>query len=162
MSMNQQDSGNSNSQKGNNHDSGFWGTGWSFPPTFNLANNQLSLVHKTENINQSINIILSTLQGERPMMPEYGSNMRSHLFKNIDAMIKGEIISTVKHSLLEHEPRITVNAVELTEVGGAEPVVQLLVQYTVRKTNSRHNHVMPFSMNEGRQLQSFSPMNPVT
>lgn len=134
------------------NNSSFWGSGWSFPPTFDLANKQLQLVHKTANINQSINIILSTMRGERSMLPDFGSNLGWYLFKNIDATAQGEIIQSVKRSLLDHEPRIDVTDVSLMLSGDAEPSVEVMIAYSVRKTNGRYNHVFPFSVNEGTHL----------
>ena len=134
-------------------ESGFWGSGWSFPPTFNTADNQLQLSHKVDNINQSIDIILSTLQGERSMMPYFGSNVRAFVFRNMDETAKGELIYSVKNSLLDYEPRISVNEVDITIEDAAAPLVRISVDYTVRTTNSRHNHVFPFSVNEGNNIQ---------
>lgn len=132
-------------------DSNFWGSGWSFPPTFDLDNNRLQLVHKEQNINQSIDIILKTLRGERSMNAWFGSNIGSFIFKNIDANTKGQILESVKNTLLQHEPRIDVDDVILT-VSDDQTMVNLFIDYTVRNTNSRYNHVYPFALFEGSNL----------
>ena len=72
--------------------SGFWVSGWSFPPRFESANNQLNLVHKESNINQSIYIILNTRRGERSLSPSFGSDLSSYLFSKMDSTLKGEIV----------------------------------------------------------------------
>ena len=130
----------------------FWGTGWSFPPTFDLVNGQLQMVRDVQNINQSIDIILSTLRGERSLLPDYGSDVRTYLFKNIDETVKGQIAHSVSQNLLDHEPRIDVDQVSVEVEGDTEPTVIVSIQYLIRSTNSRHNHVFPFSIGEGTNL----------
>ena len=122
-------------------DSNFWGSGWSFPPTFELTSAQLNLAKKEEKISQSIKIILETRQGERSLNPTYGSKLKSYLFRTMDSNLKGEIENTIEASLLDFEPRIDVVNVEVTFVDSTEPVAQVCITYDIRKTNTRHNHV---------------------
>jgi uncharacterized protein len=129
-------------------DSSFLGSGWSFPPTFEIGNYQLNMTHKQHNINQSIDIILQTYQGERSLMPYFGSGLRSFLFKNMDVLLQNEIIETVKSALLDYEPRITVEKVVLDMLTEGRSGVAINIFYTVKTTNSRFNHVFPFVQNE--------------
>lgn len=133
-------------------DSSFLGTGWSFPPTFEIGDYQLQMTHREQNINQSIDLILQTHQGERSLMPLFGSGLRGYVFKKMDAMLKTEIIDSVKSTLLDWEPRITVDHVWLQELDNGQSGVAIHIDYTVRKTNSRHNHVYPFIQNEATNL----------
>ncbi|MFT5654881.1 MAG: phage baseplate assembly protein W [Arenicella sp.] len=136
------------------NDSHFWGTGWSFPPTFDLGNCQLQLVRDEININQSIDIILSTLRGERTLLPDFGSDVCRYLFKDADETVTGEIAYSVRHNLLDHEPRIDVDDVTVDIEGETELTIIVNIVYTIRSTNSRHNHVFPFSVAEGTNLPS--------
>ena len=133
-------------------DSYFWGSGWSFPPTFDLGNCQLQLVHDEANINQSIDIILNTLRGERSLQPDFGSDVHSYVFSSIDENVKGEIALSVEQTLLDHEPRIDVEKVSVEIEGDTELTAMVNIAYSIRLTNSRHNHVFPFSVSEGSNL----------
>jgi len=133
-------------------DSSFLGSGWSFPPTFEIGQYQLNMTHKQHNIDQSIDLILHTPQGERSLMPLFGSALRDCLFKKMDALLKTEIIDAVKTALLNYEPRITVDHVVLEDLGEGQSGVAIQIHYTVKKTNSRHNHVFPFIQNEATNL----------
>ncbi len=133
--------------------SSFEGVGWSFPPTFDLGNRQLKLVSSTEAINQSIDIILSTAKGERSLLPDFGSDLSSFLFKQADQSLVGDIVRAVRSSLLDYEPRIVVNQVDVSFSEGAEQIVNIAITYTKIKTNTRHNHIYPFSIKEGTNLQ---------
>lgn len=133
-------------------DSFFWGSGWSFPPTFELANQELNLTHKEENINQSIDLIMRTYRGERSMIPDFGSELRSFLFQTANETLEEEVGNSIKTTLLEYEPRITVNEVNATFRDEREGLIEVNVSYTIIKTNTRHNHVFPFSVQEGTNL----------
>ena len=133
-------------------ESSFLGTGWSFPPTFESANQQLNLTAGADNINQSINLILQTQQGERSMQPTFGSTLNTFMFRKRQALLKGEIASAVGNCLLECEPRINVESV-ISFPDNDEARVEIEVIYVIKTTNSRHNYVYPFSLNEGTNLQ---------
>lgn len=130
----------------------FWGSGWSSPPTFQVGNHQLVIKSKEENINQSIDIILKTMRGELNFDPLFGSGLGKFLFREMNETLRGEIRDEVKRTLLSNEPRILVNEVQVKfsamPVGNAE----IHILYTMRKTNTRHNHVFPFSLLEGTNL----------
>lgn len=133
-------------------DSSFLGSGWSFPPTFEIGNYQLNMTHKQHNINQSIDIILQTAHGERSLMPLFGSPLHSFLFKNLDVSLQNEIIDAVKSALLDYEPRITVDNIALEVMTGERSGVAIHILYTVKTTNSRYNHVFPFVQNEATNV----------
>ena len=48
----------------------FLGTGWSFPPEFNNMTGTVEMVSNVDDINQSLQILLSTTLGERVMQPK--------------------------------------------------------------------------------------------
>lgn len=130
----------------------FLGSGWSFPVTFSEGNYQLNLTSYIQNINDSINIILLTRKGERSMEPQFGSGLQQFFFRKMDETLRGEIIDTVKTTLLHNEPRITVNnvLVEFTDIDTG--LISINIQYEYNQTNTRHNYVFPFYINEGTNL----------
>lgn len=132
-------------------DSSFLGTGWSFPPVFDDANCELRLSSSVDNINQSINVLLNTPLGSRTLLPDYGCDLSRYVFKRIDASVKEEIIQSVRLTLLNDEPRIDVERVDLSVQASASTVL-VAISYVIRQTNTRHNHVFPFSQLEGTNL----------
>ena len=51
----------------------YLGRGWSFPPTFTRSGTaELEMVEAREDIEQSLEILLSTSLGERILQPKYG------------------------------------------------------------------------------------------
>lgn len=133
----------------------FLGSGWSFPVSFSAGNHQLDLSSYEANINESINLILSTNRGERCFEPQFGSGLSLLLFRKMDETLKGEISDAVKTALLQNEPRIAVKEVEVSYADPHTGLVNVVITYVFRKTNSRHNHVFPFSLKEGTNLTEY-------
>ncbi len=135
-------------------ESTFLGKGWSFPPTFTLPDYRLSMTEGEVNIKQSIDLILQTPRGSRPLQPDFGSDLRRFLFQHIDATMKEEIRQSVMQTLLNNEPRIGVDQVTVTLLPDDAATVALAIHYIVKQSNTRHNHVFPFSLLEGTNLFS--------
>ncbi len=134
-------------------DNHFLGSGWSFPVTFSAGNNyQLELSSYEDNINESIDIILQTRNGERIMEPQFGSGLQQFLFRKMDETLKGEIIDVVTYALLYNEPRITVLEVDVQFRDLRGGAIEILLSYAYNQTNTRHNYVFPFYLNEGTNL----------
>lgn len=134
------------------YDNHFLGSGWAFPVAFSKGNLKVSTSSYEENINDSINIILQTRNGERNMEPQFGSGLQKFFFRKMDATLKGEIMVAVKYALLKNEPRISVKdvAVEYTDLYSG--LVEITVSYVYNQTNTRHNYVFPFHLKEGTNL----------
>lgn len=130
----------------------FLGSGWSFPITFSIGNHQLDLTQYENSISDSINVIMKTSLGERPLVPEFGSGLEKFFFQKISSTMKGEIQNTVKNALLQNEPRITVDQVNVEFVDIERGLVEVSIDYEYNKTNTRHNYVYPFHLKEGTNL----------
>ncbi len=130
----------------------FWGSGWSFPPTFSADDHQLATTHGIENIQQSIDIIIATQRGERSLMPNWGMDLNSFLFSPLNGGLKNEITSSVRLALLNFEPRIRVLDISVEQIPNGAAHLGVFIEYLVKKTNTRHNHVYPFSDLEGTNL----------
>ena len=129
----------------------FLGTGWSFPPSFNRDAGMVELVSSVDDINQSLNILLSTSLGERVMQPEYGCNLEDHLFESLSSTTIGYIKDRVRNSILYYEPRIVAEKIEVTaddSVDLLEGRFTIIIEYTIPGTNSRFNYVYDYYKNE--------------
>lgn len=119
----------------------FLGTGWSFPPAFDKVARQVEMTSGREDIERSLGILLSTRPGERIMQPDYGCNLDRLIFEPLDASLKSYMEDMIKTTILYHEPRIEVNAVNIAEISGEAGQVSVVVDYFIRTTNSRYNFV---------------------
>ncbi len=130
----------------------FLGSGWAFPVTFTAGSYTVNMTSYEENINDSIRIILLTRMGERCLEPQFGAGLQQFFFRKMDETLKGEIINAVKMSLLHNEPRITVTDVDVEYTDLQNGVAEVIVEYVYNQTNTRHNYVFPFHLNEGTNL----------
>jgi len=131
---------------------GFLGSGWSFPPTFTAGNYQLNMAQQQDSINQSIDVILQTRQGERSLNPNFGSSLHRFVFRAFNATLQSEVVEAVNVALRDYEPRIKVNAVIVTVENDESTLLAIQINYTIRQTNSRHNHVYPYALTEATHL----------
>jgi phage baseplate assembly protein W len=151
-------------------DTSFLGIGWNFPPTFNCITGGVEMLSGKEDVESSMQIIISTEIGERVMQPTFGCGLRQFVFEPITHTTrqtidlygnaaKGESTPTeamleniVREALVYHEPRIIVNKLE----SYAQPLygrIDIAVEYTLITTNTRYNYVFPYYINEATNLQ---------
>lgn len=130
----------------------FLGSGWSFPVTFSVGNHQLITTRFENNIKDSIDVILQTNFEERPMNPQFGSGLQQFFFQEMNETLKAEIRDTVRTSLLNNEPRISVLDVEVTYADIENGLIEIDITYEYNQTNTRHNYVYPFYLKEGTNL----------
>jgi phage baseplate assembly protein W len=130
----------------------FLGKGWSFPPTFIPAIQGVEMTEKVEDINRSLQILLTTRQGERVMQPKYGCNMDEMVFEALSTTTKSIIKDKIKTAILYFEPRIDVTTISMNTTSELEGEILIEIEYIVRATNSRFNFVFPYYINEGTEL----------
>lgn len=127
----------------------FLGRGWSFPPTFEKELKSVELVEDELDIEQSLKLILSTRPGERLTNPEFGCVIHEYLFEPINATLEYFLKDAIEKSILYFEPRITLNEVIIDTDRELEGIVDIKLEYTIRKINVRSNIVFPFYKLEG-------------
>jgi len=125
----------------------FLGTGWSFPPSFAPGGAEVAMVEGVEDVHESIQILLATSRGERPMQESYGCNLDSVLFEEMSPTLTNRVTSLIYDAILAHEPRVHLRAVNVTATNETG-VLQIRIDYSIRGTNSRYNMVFPFYLNE--------------
>jgi uncharacterized protein len=131
----------------------FLGRGWGFPPTFNLQSATVNMEEKQVDIEQSLQILLTTAVGERVMQPKYGCNMEELVFEPLNMGVKTIIIDKIRTAILFFEPRIDAQKIELNGQNELAGEVLVEIEYVVRATNSRFNFVFPYYINEGTELK---------
>jgi phage baseplate assembly protein W len=122
------------------------GVGWAFPVA--PSGGRLQYVAYEEDIDQAIEIILRTAQGERVMLPAFGAGVRRQVFEPNSGPTLRALERGVREALLDWEARIDVDAVRAVADADEENLVMVHVDYTVRATNSFYNRVFPFYLVE--------------
>ena len=131
----------------------FLGTGWGFPPAFSNSTDTVGMLSDADDIQSSLEILLSTRQGERVMRPDYGCNLDELVFESLTTTFETYIKDLIATAILYHEPRIEVNKISLDDTGELEGRILITIDYTIRSTNSRYNFVYPFYKNQGTEIK---------
>ncbi len=131
-----------------NTEQSFLGTGWSFPPSFTKGGAEVKMVSGSEDIHQSLQILLSTGLGERVMQEDFGCDLSRTLFEEIDQSLINSLNSIISDAILYHEPRIALDDLDISESQTQLGLLLISLTYTIKSTNSRFNMVYPFYINE--------------
>ncbi|CAD5372269.1 Baseplate wedge subunit [Rubrivivax sp. A210] len=126
----------------------FLGAGWAWPPAFGPAGSTVAMVAGSDDIAQSLAILLTTRRGERVMQDDFGCELSEFMFGEISQGLIGRVRDVVADAILHHEPRINLNGVEISDSGAQAGLLLIAIDYTVRATNSRYNMVYPYYLNE--------------
>ncbi|MGI4792320.1 MAG: GPW/gp25 family protein [Janthinobacterium lividum] len=121
----------------------FLGAGWKFPPRLDVQG-QIELVSQEQDVEEAILMILGTNKGERPMRPEFGSELSRLVFAPINTATTGLAARYVRESLARWEPRIRVTQVMARPDPAHESRLMISIDYSIPATNSDRNLVFPF------------------
>ncbi len=125
------------------HKNSFLGIGWEFPPSFDEHSKSVDMVCDEQDIKESLMILLGTTPGERPMEPTYGCDLSPLAFQSLDLNLETFMTNNIKKAILNHEPRIHVNNIQL-ESNTLEGIINISVNYTIKTTNSLQNMIYPY------------------
>lgn len=109
------------------------------------------MVSDFDDIKESLEILLSTQIGERFLQPEYGADLSSFVFEPMSMMNQIKMKDMIFNAIYMFEPRIKPDDVVMTDMLYEGKII-LDIQYTIKATNSRHNLVYPFYLDEGTIL----------
>lgn len=130
----------------------FLGTGWHFPPKFIKGPGSVVMVSDVADIEQSLEILLTTTVGERFLRPTYGCDLNKYLFEPLDDGLTAYIRDLVNTAILYHEPRIRLLSLKLYPQEN-QGLLLIELEYRIRSTNSRKNFVFPFYRDEGTDVK---------
>jgi phage baseplate assembly protein W len=123
------------------------GVGWAFP--VRPVQGRLTYARYEDDIEQAIEIILRTDPYERVMKPAFGAGLRRFLFAANSAVTHRRVEEAVRRALIDQEPRITVERVAARAGEGEPTLMEIDIDYVVRRSNAFYNRVFPFYLNEG-------------
>ncbi len=123
------------------------GVGWFFP--IRPRNGALAFARHEDLVEQAVQLILLTEPLERERLPEFGVGLRRFVFEPNSPATHRELERRIQRSLVEWEPRIKVEKVSVSADEERVNVALIDIDYVVRATNTAHNIVFPFFLDEG-------------
>lgn len=134
------------------HKRTFLGVGWKFPPEFERKNKSVTLVSEEQDISESLYILLSTRPGERVVQPDFGCDLSIINFESINVSILNRAKEIIHSAVLKFEPRVFLDQVEISSQDFYDGVMEISLEYRIRKTNKRNNIVYPYYLLEGTEI----------
>jgi phage baseplate assembly protein W len=129
----------------NDQNRDFLGIGWKFPLQV-TPGGQIARACYEQRIEESIFLILSTAQGERAMLPDFGCGIHDLVFAPNNAVTLSRVTQSVRKSLTSYEPRIDVLDVNADSAPGQDNLFR--ISYRIRANNAVGNLVYPFYVSE--------------
>lgn len=106
------------------------------------------MVEEEEDIKESLRILLSTRLGERIMRPDYGNALHNMVYHNMDLTARTQLRAAIENAILFWESRINLTKVSFDMSEERDGKLNILLEYTIRQTNSRGNLVYPYYYEE--------------
>lgn len=124
------------------------GRGWAFPPKID-AQGGLALTSERSELEQSIQIILSTSPGQRVMRPTFGSRLHELVFAPNNSQTAAQARRFVEEALGMWEPRIRVMLVDVQPDRYDTSRLLIRVEYQVKSNHDKRSLVYPFYLIPG-------------
>ena len=124
----------------------YLGVGWAFP--VRPVNGRLGYARYEEDVEQAIEIILRTAPGERVMKPAFGAGLREFVFAGNGPVTHRRVEEAVRRALVDQEARITVERIQVRAGDGDPNLMEIEIDYVIRRSNAFYNRVFPFYLNE--------------
>ena len=106
----------------------------------------LEYVSLEEQIRQSLLFILSTDKGERPLMDNYGTNLKNFIFRRNSDGLLNEIEAHVRECLTQLEPRVTIDEVKAERVDDSRSQIELQIRYRIIETELKQTLRFPVGL----------------
>ncbi|HEX9670486.1 MAG TPA: GPW/gp25 family protein [Thermoanaerobaculia bacterium] len=126
----------------------FLGVGWAFPLRLEPDRTVATVVYE-EDVREAIRIILGTRRNERVMRPDFGAGLEDFVFEPVSTTTMELLKKRVEEALIDWEPRIDVEKVEVTTDPARRDRLLIALDYRVRSTSVHYNLVYPFYLDEG-------------
>ena len=112
----------------------------SFPFRLNNLGGVSSTEQGTRNhIEENITQILTTLKGERAMLPNYGCEVDLSMFENIDTPLYNILVREVINSITSQETQIDISPDDV-DISSEDSTVTINIRYTIKVDGSSHNY----------------------
>ena len=105
-----------------------------FPIQIDPKTGKIAMVSEEEDIAEAIGIILNTIQGERVMRPDFGSNVLDYTFSTASDSERQSLAFDLREQLGYLEPRIDDIDVHCREIDELEGGIVVEISYRVRST----------------------------
>ena len=124
------------------------GRGWTFPPRIGPQGG-FALTNDRNELDQAIEVILTTALGQRVMRPTFGCRLHELVFAPNNSQTHAQARRYVEEALGMWEPRIKVQAINVRADDNDNGRLLIEIRYKVKATHDRRSLVHPFYLIPG-------------
>ena len=122
------------------------GTGWRFPPQFSKNGQKVLLASDGTDVRESLEILLSTLEGERLYRPDFGCDLKRFMFEEVNSALATEIREMIVATVNAYEPRVEITEITITEAEESAYTLVINIDYRIVATNSAESMVYSLAL----------------
>ena len=135
---------------------GYLGAGMKFPPQVDKATGRFVVSSEEESVKESVYLILMTQKTERFLRPQFGSDLMSYTFMDINITSVNMMVRSLTEQILSNEPRIqSVNITTDEQV--RDGCLMVNIDYVIRSTQDRDHLTVPFYLNVSPEEEAYEP-----
>ncbi|MCD7738360.1 MAG: GPW/gp25 family protein [Lachnospiraceae bacterium] len=135
---------------------GLPGVGMKFPPQINRATGRFVTSSYEESVKESVYLILMTQRSERFLRPDFGTNLMSYTFMDINATTVSMMIRSLREQITKQEPRVS-NVQITTDSEVRDGCLMIEIDYVIRDNNTSDSLVFPFYLEESAEEEAYEP-----
>ncbi len=134
----------------------FLGTGMKFPPQINPATGRFMVSSEEESVKESVYLILMTQKTERFLRPEFGSDLMSYTFMDINVTSVNMMTRSLTEQILSNEPRIQSVSVT-TDEHIRDGCLLVNIDYVIKGRRTGDRLTVPFYLNVSPEEEAYEP-----
>ena len=85
----------------------------------------------TDAIKSDLMHLILTNKGERLYLPDFGTNLRKHLFDQLDGITESEIKTEISEAVKKYIPNLNVTEISITDSEQTQYGVTVRIEYVV-------------------------------
>lgn len=132
------------------------GTGMKFPPQINPATGRFAVSSEEESVKESVYLILMTQKTERFLRPEFGSDLMSYTFMDINVTSVNMMVRSLTEQILSNEPRIQSVSIT-TDEQVRKGCLLVNIDYVIRSSQASDHLAVPLYLNVSPEEEAYEP-----
>ena len=134
----------------------FLGTGMKCPPQINPATGRFAVSSEEESVKESVYLILMTQKTERFLRPEFGSDLMSYTFMDINITSVNMMIRSLTEQILSNEPRIQSVSIT-TDEQVRKGCLLVNIDYVIRSSQVSDHLDVPLYLHASPEEEAYEP-----
>jgi len=124
-------------------------TGWKFPITFNKYSRSVETVADARSIKESIYILLMTTREERLMELDYGCDLNTMTFKNLNLNMITFMCNNIRNVIEKWEKRIVITDIKINEFKTQAGIIYIIISYFIKLTKQHDSFTLEYDLKNG-------------